>query len=69
MTTAAETAAVAATTTQTAAAAMATATASDEGDGNGQGDGGGCFVLINLPLRRQPKLEFLMTYVMVKYDT
>jgi hypothetical protein len=29
----------------------------------------GCFVLINLPLRRQPKLEFLMTYVMVKYDT
>jgi hypothetical protein len=29
----------------------------------------GCFVLINFPLRRQPKLEFLMTYVMVKYNT
>jgi len=48
MTTAAETAAVAATTTQTAAAAMATATASDEGDGNGDGDGGGCLGVLSL---------------------
>ena len=63
-------------TTRTAAVAMATATASDDGDGDGNGDGDGamaadvgCFVLINLSLRRQPKLEFLMTYVMVKYDT
>jgi hypothetical protein len=27
------------------------------------------FVLINLSLRRQPKLEFLMTYVMAKCNT
>jgi hypothetical protein len=29
-----------------------------------------CFVLINLlPLCRQPKVVFFVTYVMVKYDT
>jgi hypothetical protein len=27
------------------------------------------FLVINLPLRRQPKVVFLMTYFMVKYDT
>jgi len=52
--------------TKTAAAAMAKATASDEGNGNGDGDGGGCLgvlsYLFNLPLRRQPKVVFLMTY-------
>ena len=51
---------------KTAAAAMATVTASDDGDGNGDGDGGGCLgvlsYIINLPLRRQPKVVFLMTY-------
>ena len=70
MTTAAETAAVAATTTQTAAAAMATATASDEGDGNGDGDGGGCLGVLSLYITAPiAKRVFLMTYVMVKYDT
>ena len=28
-----------------------------------------CLNQYYLPLRRQPKFEFLMTYVMVKYDT
>ena len=80
MTTAAETAAGAATTTKTAAAAMATATASDEGDGNsdgdgnGDGDGGGCLGVLSLIIiyhcaKLKIRVEFLMTYVMVKYDT
>ncbi len=40
---------------------MAAATASDDGDGNGDGDGGGCL--------GANSHKFLMTYVMVKYNT